>query len=166
MVVSPPLLDIEPKQRDAVVRKWLAQTFRTYPEQVSRFLGESQDPFLNPVGRVLKEGLPVLFDELAGGFDKDRVRPPLDEIVHIRAVQDFTASEAVGFVLLLKRILRNELNLAPELVTRLDLRIDELSLLAFDLYAACREQMAEIRLREAKRRMYVPNRVASRGTRG
>ena len=43
--------------------------------------------------------------------------------------------------------------MSPELVNdlaRLDFRIDELTLAAFDLYVACREKIAEIRVGEAR----------------
>jgi len=39
-------------------------------------------------------------------------------------------------------------------------RIDELALLAFDLYTKCREQMHEARVNEAKRRVFALERRA------
>ncbi len=100
----------------------------------------------------------MLFDELTGGFDLAKVTPVLDEIVHIRAVQDFRASEAVGFIFLLKPVVR-KLFAGPALEA-LDRRIDELALAAFDLYMRCREKAAEIRVHEARRRVYLLERAA------
>jgi len=153
------------EKRDAVIREWLARTLAGYPEQAGRFLLEDKDPFRNPVGRALREGLPVLFDEVTGGFDKDRLAPVLDEIVHIRAVQDFSASEAVGFIFLLKEVIRDKLAPEPPAMAALDRRIDELALLGFDLYMKCRETTCEIRIREARRRVFVAERAASSRTR-
>jgi hypothetical protein len=50
--------------------------------------------------------LPVLTAELLGEMDQARVAGALESIVRIRAVQNFSASESVGFVFLLKGILR------------------------------------------------------------
>jgi hypothetical protein len=59
----------------------------------------------------------------------------------------------VGFVFLLKPILRE---LAPEHdQAPLHDRIDRVALLAFDKYMQCREQLADIRVSEGRRRMAV-----------
>jgi hypothetical protein len=158
-------LDCSSAQRRTVVQQWLARTLRTYPEESSRFFGETGDPFRNPVGRVLREGLPVLFEELAGAFDRERAALALDEILRIRAVQDFTPSQAVGFLFLLKSILREELGGGSRSPEALDRRIDELALMAFDLYVHCREKTFEIRVNEARRRVYVMERAAARQAR-
>ncbi len=163
---SQPLLDIPAAQREAVVQKWLAHALSTYPGQTSRFLLDTRDPFRNPVGRALKEGLPALFDQLAGEFDHEQIQPALDGIVRIRAVQDFSASQAVGFIFHLKEITREELGPdAPGFGALLG-RIDQLALLAFDNYMKCREKTWDIQVREAKRSVYVLEQVASRKARG
>ncbi len=153
------------EQRQAVVHKWLACTLRTYPEQTARFLLQTQDPFRNPAGRVFRECLPALFEELAGAFDAGRIRSILDEIVHLRAVQDFTPSQAVGFLFPLKAILREEVDSRDSSLAVLDERIDEAALLAFDLYMRCRAQIQEIKANEARRRVHVVERTASRRAR-
>jgi hypothetical protein len=90
-------------------------------------------------------------------MDTDRIATALDAIIRIRAVQDLTASQAVGFVFLLKPIL---LELQPErnpvlLDVLLNDRIDRLALMAFDKYMQCREQLADIRVNEGRRRIHV-----------
>src|SRR3990172_2646762 len=89
-------------RKDAIVRAWLARTLETYPERSARFLAKEPDPFRNPVGQALKEALPALFDELLGAMDAGRLAPLLDGIVRIRAVQDFSPSQPVPFLFLLK----------------------------------------------------------------
>lgn len=160
-VESPPLPDVPPRRREAIIRKWLAQTLRTYPEQTARFLSKNEDPFRNPVGRALKEGLPVLFGELVGAFDTARVQSALVEIVRIRAVQDFTASQAVAFVFSLKNVVREELEPGGRSLVALESRIDEMALMAFDLYTQCREKIHEIKANEASRRVYLLERAAT-----
>jgi hypothetical protein len=152
-------------KRNAIIREWLARTLQTYSEHTSRFLAHEKDPFRNPVGHTLREAFPVLFDALLGGTDAARVMPVLDGIVRIRAVQDFTAGQAVAFIFLLKRVIREELKGEihgepdAEGLATIEGRIDQMSLLAFDLFMKCRERMYEIRTNEARRRMFLLERM-------
>ncbi len=148
-------------QRDAIVSEWVARTIGSYPEQTARLMLQQKDPFRNPAGHLYTEGLPALFDQLTGGWESERVRGLLDPIIRLRAVQDFTPSQAVGFVVLLKQVIRDQ---APSALTaELSDRIDELALLAFDLFMTCREESYAIRAREAQRRSFVSERIHARG---
>ena len=154
-----PVMEALAAKKSAIIRAWLARTVQTYPEHTSRFLLQEEDPFRNPVGAALKDAFPVLFDALVVGEDAARVTPALDGIVRIRAVQDFTAGQAVAFVFLLKQLIRDalktELEAAPERdpLVVVENRIDELALHAFDLFMRCRERISEIRVSEARRRL-------------
>ncbi len=129
-----------------ILEQWIASTIQSYPPASVPFLSGENDPFRNPVGHTVRESLTTLFEQLRGNMDTKRIAPALDAIIRIRAVQDFTASQAVGFVFLLKPILR-ELAEKNEQALLHD-RIDRLALMAFDKYMQCREQVAEIRARE------------------
>ncbi len=151
------LVDVLSERREAVIKEWLVRTLRTYPEATTRFLFQEMDTFRNPVGYALKEGLKALFDGLVESRNASVMASVLDNIVRIRAVQDFTASQAVAFVFLLKQVIREELKNSIEqylndLIT-LEARIDEMALLAFDVFMQCRQQICEIRVNEAKRRV-------------
>jgi len=159
---SPPLLELPAEEAGAILQKWLTHTLETYPEQTSRFLLQDQDPFSNPVGRALNEGLPVLLEEVMGSLDRERAGPVLEEIVRIRAVQEFSSSQALGFIFRLRGIIREEIGDGRFDSAGLDERIDKLALLAFEHYVRCREKMAAIKLGEAKRRVFVLERMASR----
>ena len=137
------------RAREPILEQWIARTIQSYPPATAPFLAREDDPFRNPVGHTLRESLTTLFEQLHGNMETVHIAPALDAILRIRAVQDLTASQAVGFVFLLKPIVRE---LAPEAeqVTLND-RIDRLALLAFDKYMQCREQLAEIRLSESRR---------------
>jgi hypothetical protein len=157
-------------QREAILEAWLARTADTYPPQAAQLLRQQRDPFRNPVGQVLREGLPALLDVLLGEGDLAAATPALDRVVRLRAVQDFTPGEAVGFLFLLKGVIREVLGAwgghagAPTgPIEGLEDRIDRLVLLGFDRYAACREQMAEIRVNEARRRLFVLERLHAGG---
>jgi hypothetical protein len=81
----------------------------------------------------------------------------------LRAVQDFTAGQAVSFPFLLKKIIREECKAdctrCPDEFADLEARIDELTLLAFELYVKCRERLFEIKYNEAKRSMFMSERA-------
>ena len=69
-------------------------------------------------------------------------------------MQDFTPSQAVAFLFLLKNIVRQELarvknisDSAPNL-DALDARIDKAALMGFDFYMNCRERLHQIRVKE------------------
>ncbi|MEK7403672.1 MAG: RsbRD N-terminal domain-containing protein [Acidobacteriota bacterium] len=128
-------------RKAAIAEAWLERTVAAYPEPARRFLLEEKDRFRNPVGHTLREGLAALLDEALGEMDRARITAVLDDVMHVRAVQDFTPTEAVAFLPALKPILREH-----KLGT-LDTRIDELALIASDLYQQCRRQIEEIRAR-------------------
>lgn len=146
-------------RRHAILEAWLACALRSYPEHARRFLSLEGDPFRNPVGHTLKESLGPLLDAILEGVDAAPVTGALEPVIRLRAVQDFRPGQAVGFLFLVKPILREHLVrempevLAGEALALLDRRVDELALLAFDLFMQCRERLYEIRVREARRRI-------------
>ena len=109
--------------------------------QTVRLLLREKDAFRNPVGHALRKELPVLTAELLGEMDQARVSAALESIVRIRAVQNFSASESVGFVFLLKGILRERWKGREEERAAVEARIDAAALMAFDLYMKCREKI-------------------------
>lgn len=155
------MLNIPPERKRAIAREWLALTFQTYPSQSLQFLLHETDCFRNPVGHTLREGIPLLVDELLGDMNSERVRQALEGIVRIRAVQNFSVREAVGFVFLLRKILQKELAAEGLIRHGLDGRLDEMILVAFDLYVQCRNQICDIQVSEAKRRVGLLERIYS-----
>ncbi len=151
------MIKLSSGEHSALAAAWLERTLAAYPAQTSRFLLQEKDRFRNPVGYALRNGLPVLLEELLGGMNAERITPILDEIMRMRAVQDFAPSRALWFLFALREVIgENHPDLAtPELAAR----IDRLALQAFDLYVDCRERMFEIRVREANRRNYLPDRM-------
>ena len=150
-------------RRGAILEKWIERTLASYPGQASQFWRDEKDRFRNPVGHTLREGLAAILDEIAGEMDPAKIRPALEAIVRLRAVQDFTAGQATGFVFLLREILNEDLEGGGPPAWQK--RIDETALLAFDLFMRCREEIYEIKAREAQREVYVWERMGHR-TRG
>jgi hypothetical protein len=146
------------KQKASHIRKrWLDLILETYPADSQRFFREQKDRFANPVGTTLSREVESLYHELLHGMDPERLNASLEEIIRIRAVQDFSPSKAMSFIFLLKKVLREELDkeikespaASQELLT-LESSLDEMALRGFDLYMRCREKIYEIRAKETK----------------
>ncbi len=92
------------------------------------------------------------------GIDLNTLRPCLDNIIRIRAVQDISASQAVTFMFLLKEVIREELaqeieeNRIGQELLALESGIDELTLLSFDIFMLCREKIYDLKANEINNR--------------
>jgi len=151
------LEDLLKKERTRVVKRWFADILETYPEETARFLKGEKDPFANPVGAAIREGIEGLFEELLLETASENLSSFLDKVIRIRAVQDFTPSATVSFLFSFKESVREVLkreivkhDLHEELVS-FDSRIDCFALLAFDIYMKCREEIYELRAQEMRR---------------
>jgi len=163
---GPSLSALLEEHKGTLVAKWLQEMLQTYPEPSVGFLSQQKDPFRNPVGHTLKEGLPILFDGIVRPTVASEMQPVLDRIIRIRAVQDTSASTAVAFVFLIKRIIKAEFpteftRLADEFAA-LESRIDELALLAFDLFMKCRDQILQLKENESRRMSFLIERIQLR----
>ena len=147
------------QKKAAILGRWLAMIYESYPPETAIFLRKEKNRFDNPAGYRISEGLEGLYGALIQEMERDQVLTCLDEIIRIRALQNFTPSQALAFIFLLKIVIREELaeeirkeNLAAELLD-LESRIDGLALLGFDVYTKRREKIYEIKADEAKRRV-------------
>jgi hypothetical protein len=148
------------KKRDRIVEKWIDSVQESYPSETVEFFRHQRNRFANPVGAAISETVGPLFDELLNGNNQQNISSFLDNIVRIRAVQDFPPSGAVAVVLLLKKVIRDEMRkdidkdgLFEDLL-EFESRIDYCVLLAFDVYMKCREKIWEIKLDEFKKRPF------------
>ena len=147
------------QKKTAILGHWLAMIYESYPPETAIFLRKEKNRFDNPAGYRISEGLEGLYGALLQEMEREQVLTCLDEIIRIRALQNFTPSQALAFIFLLKIVIRQELaaeiqqeNLAAELLD-LESRIDGLALLGFDVYTKRREKIYEIKADEAKRRV-------------
>lgn len=142
-----------------IVEKWIERMVESCPEQASTLLVRQPDPFRNPVGYAVRNGLSQLWKQLQDRMDAEAIDCALDAVIRIRALQDISPSEAVGFVFLLRSILREQ----PEAFDFdfLENRIDQLALAAFDKYMRCHDQILSVRLHEHER-MTRPHRFAGK----
>jgi RsbT co-antagonist protein rsbRD N-terminal domain len=145
------------EKKSAILKKWFDAVVETYPNETSTFLKKQKAQFTNPVGYTLSEGIEHLFDALLQGMIPDTVSRFLDSIIRIRAIQEFSPSEAVSFIFQLKKVVRQELGkeildqqgIAEELVV-FESAVDDLALFSFDLFMKCREKIYELKANEAK----------------
>jgi len=163
LVIAAALRAALEQKRDDIVGKWLVQTVEDYPDLTSRFFLQEDDRFRNPIGHALKEGIPLLVDQMIGDMDESKLVPALDSIVRIRAVQDCTVIQAVAFVFHLRKILRDvipgEVQKNSGGLVPIESRIDRIALLAFDIFVQCREKMQQLKVNEMRRRMYLMERM-------
>ena len=143
-------------KKSSIVNDWVDLIVETYPSESFKFLRSQKNRFGNPVGYTISANAEKIFDELINDKNKDRIKEYLNEIIKIRAVQDFLPSQAVGIMLLLKKIVRKELE--DELkdassfkeLMNVESGIDDIALIAFDLYMEAREKLFQIRINDIK----------------
>lgn len=148
------------QRKSIIIKAWFALAVKTYPPDTAKFLQRQKDPFANPVGRTIYRGLEKLFEALLKEMDDENIISCLDPIIRIRAVQNFSPSQAVSFIFLLKKAIReniykeiSEALLYNELLV-FESRIDKLGLIAFDIYMQCREKIYELKANEIKDRTF------------
>jgi hypothetical protein len=144
-------------KKTTIVARWLDDALSMYVQDASALFARQKDQFANPVGHSLREGTLAIFEALLDGKDAEKIRQHLNEIIKIRAVQQFSASSALCFIFRLKDIVREEVRdtlkdaeILPEYLL-FEREVDEVALTAFDVYLECREQLFEIRANEMKR---------------
>jgi hypothetical protein len=153
------LLSLLAERKASLTDRWLQRLFESYPPVTAIFLKKEKDRFDNPVGSQTAEGLRRIVDALVQEMDRDQVLAALDEVIRIRALQNFSPSQALAFIFLLKNVIREEL--AAELkdgqfsqeLQEVESRIDGMALLSFEVYTQRREKLYEIRVTEVKNRV-------------
>jgi len=142
----------------AIVKQWVEAVVKTYPEETVPFFLREKDRFANPVVGLLSESLEKVINGLAAKASDNELSDSLDYAIRPRAVQNFTAAQAVAFVFLLKRIVRDAAGAKERdeagLFSQFDRKIDELALIAFNKYVECREKIFEIRAYEVRNRTF------------
>lgn len=145
------------EKRPLILKKWSAATLESYPAETAAFLKKQANQFANPVGHTITEALDKIFSHILESTETVKVSALLDSIIRIRAVQDFSPSQALAFIPALKKNIRETLgkelhdNSLSEELSALENYIDDLSLAAFDVYMSCREKIYELKANEHKK---------------
>jgi len=148
------------QRKTAIIKNWFTLAVETYPPDTASFLKRQKDPFANPVGRTISLGLEALFNELLKEMDYEIITSFLDPIIRIRAIQNFSPAQAVSFIFLLKKAIRENIKreaLEEQLFNELLLfesKIDKLALIAFNLYMECKEKIYDLKANEMRNSTY------------
>ncbi|MBW1858780.1 MAG: RsbRD N-terminal domain-containing protein [Deltaproteobacteria bacterium] len=144
------------EKRSSIIKKWCDAALDTYPEQSQKFLRKQKDAIANPIGNTISQRLEAIYDKFLNDPESDEISLFLDDIIRVRAIQEFSPSQAVSFVFELKAIVREELKAEvgqegiPEELVSFESEIDGLAMRCFDIYTRCREKIAEIRVNELR----------------
>lgn len=138
------------KKRQGIIKKSFELTIATYPEESQSFLKDESRQFTNPIGYIIHQSIEQIVDKIINEESLESFIAPLEEIVRIRAVQDFSPSQAVGFIFLIKKAFQDQLEKEIESSQLLDFlsRIDSLSLIAFDIFMKYREKIFDLKSKE------------------
>ncbi|NOX80073.1 MAG: hypothetical protein GXP57_03120 [Deltaproteobacteria bacterium] len=148
------LADALQNKKEQILSLWVDRTLDSYLEP--GFFKKSKDKFANPVGVNIREGLTKLYELLLSKAEQAQYAEPLDQVIRIRAVQDFTPAQAVSPILELKWVVKQVLSADKDtrpLLAELDsfdCDVDRAALAAFDIYMNCREQLHKARIFELK----------------
>ena len=146
------LKQILKKNKKLFIKKWFQATINTYPAQSAKVMGKDSNRFDNPVGAATHETIEDVFNLIIGDFNREILEKTLDPVIRIRAVQAFSASEAVSFVFSLKKI--GEDILDDSLIREFDKLVDEIALAAFNKLMKCKEEIFLLKATESKRRIH------------
>lgn len=137
-----------------IIADWFKSAMSDYSDKTAAAYTNSRNQFANPVGTTISKAMELIVGNLINEEDnREEVKSKLEEVVRIRALQDFSPSESLGFIFHLKDILLKYLGkkLDSENVKELlkiDAEIDRLAQISFDTYAKCREKVFELRNKE------------------
>ena len=143
------------ERRADILKKWFDLVIETYPADTATFLRNQKNPFTNPVGHTIYQGIETILDALISPASEG-LSEFLDNIIRVRAVQNFSPSQAISFIFSLKKVVLEELRrsfqgIPPyEEVLALEARIDALALSSFDLFMKCREKLYDIKANELR----------------
>jgi hypothetical protein len=145
------------QNREALLQKWIDHTFNTYQPEMVRFLKAEKDQFSNPVRNTIITSSGNIYDAILEDTPIFEING-LEEIIKVRAVQDFSPSDALSFLFNLKNIIQTEYikdkknAVAFTELYEFNERFDKLVLKAFDIYNDCRLKIQEIKMAEIKSR--------------
>lgn len=129
---------------DAIAAHWSETVFALWDSGPESLLRAERDPFRNPVGATVREGLRTLATEVLGEMRDECIRQAMDDLAHVLAVQPFERGSALGFVDGLPAALASmEIAITPLLAAR----IETFAGLAAAAYDACRDKIESLRNR-------------------
>ena len=148
------------EKKVSILEKWIDRALADYHEDAASFFKKQKNQFANPLGFNTSNSLTKIFNVLCKDCHISEADKELEDIIKIRAVQDFSPAQALSFFYDLKLIIRDECitDESGEVLQDLlafESRIDELTIAAFNKYMESRERLYKIRLNEFKRGTHI-----------
>ncbi|KAB1441722.1 RsbRD N-terminal domain-containing protein [Pseudodesulfovibrio senegalensis] len=140
-----------------LAEKWGMLVLETYPVETQRIWKNNKNRFSNPVGATIRESTEELVDHLLTWENAEAICASLDKLIKIRGVQSFSPSQALSFVFLFKKLLRDEFFKEMQekgeldVLLRFEAKVDNLMLMAVDILFKNQEQVYKMRVEELKR---------------
>jgi len=103
------IYDLLTEKKPIVLKQWFDLILETYPEATASFLKNQNAQTRNPVTQSIYEGIEGIFNGLINEAYAGKINIYLDNIIRVRAIQDFSPSEAVSFIFSLKEVIRKQL---------------------------------------------------------
>jgi len=144
------------KNFDTILQKWNQSIIDSYPQESGKYLLENKNKFSNPVGYTIENSLKPILEAVKDMSFDEKAKKSLDDIIRIRAVQDFSPSDALGFIKSLRAIIISELSSNIDYspgkgdFLKLDRIFDEISSFSIDTYVDLRERIFRIKSNETR----------------
>ncbi len=142
------------EKKKEIIKEWFDLAVQAYPPDTARFLKGKTNRFANPVGYNFNVAMEAVLGHLLDDKYEGDIIGSLEGLVKIKAVQDFSASQAVRFIFLLKQVLRKHMGDRLESILELEDKVDKLALVCFDLYMRNREKVHDLKSAELRRMHY------------
>ncbi len=97
------------KHKNDIIKKWHLAIVESYPSLSGKHLLGNKNKFSNPVGYTIENSLPAVVDAVINKSLTEEAKKSLENIIKIRAVQDFEPARALSFVFELKAIIMSEI---------------------------------------------------------
>lgn len=149
------------RNRAALQQEWTRRILDGYHSRTQKFLSSIPDAFDNPVGGAIAEATEAILDHLLEGGEPGVLGDRLQHFVRIRAVQDFSCGDAVGFVFQLKEVVREQLGGrvrkagAHDELLQLESAIDGVAVVCFEKFVEAREELFHIQTRSIRRETHM-----------
>ena len=145
------------RRQAAIAEGWLGLVGKTHLANWSGMPSRSRDDFADPAFCLMRKCIEAMVEALDSGVVQEKLAPSMEGFLKLLALQEFSPSQAIQFVFAVRPLLRRELSLEPNSPESLALddRVDDIALIAMDIYSRCREKVYEARYNQLKKLHYV-----------
>jgi hypothetical protein len=148
------------EHRARIQEKWFTRVLESYPQETVQVMKRQSDRIANPLGYVLNEMTETVLGVLIDCKGREAITAALYPAIQVRAVQDYKPSVALSPIFVLKDVVAEVLQdkddgTSNEAMGEMNVVMDELTHIAFDIYTECRQKLSEVKEDELKRNLYM-----------